>query len=141
MAIDNTATFKSWWDAANAAGVAAVEKLHVTPMVVQQHTNMADDNSPVAKSWFIADGVCGFAYIQIKATRKEWPAGDPVLTRKFMGWLMNQGIAHKDSYNGGVYVSIWDYNQSYQKKKAHAEAVVDYLQSHGIKCWSQARLD
>ena len=114
---------------ADAAGKAAVAKLNVVPMVVGQHANQMDDNSPVVKQWFVADGV------HIK------PANKP-----FAKYLVDFGPAKKDSYNGGIYIWIGDYGQSMQKKEAYARAYADVIKAHAEKLglkhvWSESRMD
>ena len=120
---------------ADAAGKAAVAKLNVVPMVVGQHANQMDDNSPVVKQWFVADGVCGFASVHLG------PANKP-----FAKYLVNFGPAKKDSYNGGIYIWIGDYGQSMQKKEAYARAYADVIKAHAEKLglkhvWSESRMD
>lgn len=115
---------------ADAAGKAAVEKLNVVPMVVSSHMNQMDDNSPVVKQYFVADGVCGFAWVNVR------PA-----TSRFAKYLKAKGIARPDSYEGGVTISIRDYNQSMQKKEAYANAYAEVLNGHGFKAYANSRMD
>lgn len=127
--------FEHIYAEADAAGKAAVEKLNVVPMVVQQHANQLDDNSPVVQQWFVADGVCGFAWVNIGPANK-----------KFAKFLVAKGLARKDSYNGGISMHIWDYNQSMQKKEAYARGFVEVLGAYkeklGLKrVWVESRID
>lgn len=115
---------------ADKAGKEAVAKLKVTPMVVQQHTNPMDDNSPVKQQWFIEDGVCGFAWVNIK------PANS-----KFANWMKKMGYGRTDSYYGGLSYWIGDYGQSMQKKEAYANAFAGVLQEYGIKAYASSRMD
>jgi len=114
---------------ADAAGRAAVDALQVVPMVVQEHANMANDNSPVAKSYYVPDGVCGFASIIIT------PGNCP-----FANWAKKHLNAGKH-YHGGVSIWVHDYNQSYQKKTAYAHAYGKVLAEAGIKGYVDSRLD
>jgi len=124
------------WEAifaeADAAGRAAVESLRVVPMVVVQHENPLDDNSPAVKEYFVEDGACGFAWVKIR------PANHP-----FVKWMHKAGKARDKgaAYNGGYDYWISDYNQSIQKKEAYAYAFADVLQKHGIKAYADSRLD
>lgn len=127
--------FEHIYTEADAAGKAAVEKLNVVPMVVAQHANQLDDNSPVVQKWFVADGVCGFASVHFGPANK-----------KFAKFLIEKGIAKKDSYYGGAYIWIGDYGQSMQKKEAYARAFAEVLGAHkeklGLKhVWADSRLD
>jgi len=73
--------------------------------------------------------VCGFSWIKIR------PANCA-----FANWLKKMGLA-RNSYNGGVEISIADYNQSYDLKYAHASAAAKILQEVGIKAYADGRLD
>jgi hypothetical protein len=116
---------------ADAAGKAAVKALNVRPMVVSQRENPFDDNSKVVQSWFVEDGVCGFAWVNIK------PANS-----KFCKWLLANHRARKDSYSGGVTLWIGDYGQSMQKKEAYAHAFAKVLRDNGVtKCYASSRMD
>lgn len=126
----NIAWFEEILAEADAAGKAAVEKLNVVPMVVSSHVNQLDDNSPVVKQWYVPDGVCGFAWVNVK------PGNSP-----FANFIKAKGIGRADSYEGGVRISISDYNQSLQKKEAHAIAFAEVLQAHGIKASGMSRID
>ena len=44
---------KSIYHKALQAGQDAMKNCTPTPMVVQQHTDMLDDNSPVEKQWYV----------------------------------------------------------------------------------------
>ena len=80
----------------------------------------------------IDDGCCGFAWINIKPANK-----------RFAKWLKETERARPDSYYGGITIWIHDHNQSYEKKKKHAEAMASYLQGKfpDIKFRAMSRLD
>jgi hypothetical protein len=115
---------------ADSVGKNAVAAMNVTPMVVQKHSDCMDDGSPVVQSWVVDDGVCGFAWINIK------PA-----TSKFAKWMVFKGLARIDEYAGGVTYWIKDYNQSMQKKETYAHAFANALAGAGIKCYADSRMD
>jgi hypothetical protein len=115
--------------AARARGASAATAVTPVPMVVQEHANVMDDSSPVAQSWFVADGVCGFAWVIINPG-----------TSAFARWLIKHGHA-KPHYCGGVSIWISDYNQCHQKKVAHAAEMASYLRSVGISAHAGDRLD
>lgn len=114
--------FQTIYDLAHAAGMAAVNKLKVVPMVVQQHQNVMDDNSPVTKKWYVADGVCGFAWVNVKPGNSA-----------FANWLKVKKLASRDSYYGGVSIWISDFNQSMQKKKHTLEHLLKHYLSTVLK--------
>ena len=119
------------YEMADKAGQEAVERLVVRPMVVSQHTNPMVDSSPVARSWFVEDGVCGFAWVNVKPAHS-----------KFAKFLVVSGLARKDTYNGGVTLWVSQYNQSLQKKEAYAYAFAKVLRDNGIeKAYADSRMD
>lgn len=122
--------FQEIADQAHQVGLKALQACSPTPMVVQQHTNMLDDSSPVKKQWYVSDGVCGFAWINIK------PA-----TSQFVRFLKSVGIGSKDSYYGGWTIWVHEGNQSYEKKMAYARAYAKALQDAGINAYASGRLD
>lgn len=67
----------------------------------------------------IADGVCGFAWVNIPGRGN------------FAKWIRENKHGHK-AYHGGVDIWIADYNQSMEKKYAHAVAMAEYLRANGI---------
>lgn len=122
--------FLKIYEEAFAAGQKAVEELNIAPMIVSQHENPLDDSSPIRKSYYVADGVCGFAWVQIK------PANG-----KFAKWLIDQQIARKSIYDPGIRMSIHWFEQSYQKKDAFARAFAKVLQGYDINAIPHSRLD
>ena len=114
---------------ANDKGNAAVEMTTVTPMVVQQRENPLNDDSRLVREYFVSDGVCGFASVTVK------PANS-----KFAKFLVANGLGRK-AYNGGVSMSVHQFNQSLQKKETYAYAFASVLNEHGIKAYVESRID
>ena len=56
---------------AHEAGMAAIDGCVPTPMVVEQHESVFDDNSPVVESWYVSEGMCGFAWVKLKNARQS----------------------------------------------------------------------
>lgn len=102
---------------ANIAGHKAYEEARPTPMIVQEHTNVADDDSPVKKEYFVSEGVCGFAWVHFT------PA-----TSSFSRWLKKNTDAGK-SYYGGLDLSVHG-SQSYERKMAAARAMAEVFQKY-----------
>ena len=121
--------FSRLWDLAHEAGLVAVAKLNVVPMVVTAHANPLDDNSPVQQQWFVADGVCGFAWVTVR------PANSA-----FSRWMKENKGCHL-AYGGGMQYWISMFNQSMQRKEAYADAFADVLRQFGIKAYSGSRMD
>ena len=115
---------------ASLAGKQAGSNAIPAPMVVQQRADVLDDSSPVAKQWYVSEGVCGFAWVNVKPGNSS-----------FARWLKSHGYASSDSYNGGVCIWIRDWNQSMQRKEAHAHAMAKVFQEAGIKAYAGSRMD
>lgn len=120
---------QSIYQQAHYAGNVAVEMATVTPMVVQQRANPLNDNSELVREYFVSDGVCGFASVNVK------PANS-----KFAKFLVANGLGRK-AYNGGVSMSVRDFNQSLTKKEAYAYAFARVLNEYGIKAYVDSRMD
>lgn len=135
---------------AEQAGEKALQELidsnKVRPMVVQQHADMTDDDSPVTEQWVVAGGPCGFASIRVKCTNGP--------SRKFINQLKKVGLAGGDRYSG--YHTEWsksDYYGGYMKsftliggqslayKSAYAYAYARVLEDAGIDTWVWTRMD
>jgi hypothetical protein len=125
--------FRGLLQRAHDAGMAAVAALNgkVAPMVVEQHANMADDNSPVVKQWIVAGGPCGFAWVQCPANTT------------FGRWLLkNDSRWRRDSYAGGLCYWISDFGQSITYKEAYASAFARVIREYGIeRVYSNSRMD
>jgi hypothetical protein len=104
--------FKSAHEAGLKAGTDAVP----TPMIVQGYEP-------------ISDGVCGFAWINVKPG-----------TSKFAHWLKRTDRA-RSAYGGGLDIWVSEFNQSLTRKEAYAFAFAAVLETAGINALSQSRID
>lgn len=130
-------TFELICEKANAAGIAAVEKLEVIPMIVGQETslfsNVIDRTKP---TYYVADGVCGFAWVNVyPANKGNTRAGKE--ERK----ILESARFRKNDYEKSYQLWISAYNQSMQKKEAYARAYAEVLRANGIKAYSGSRMD
>ena len=116
---------------AHAAGHIAATVKTPTPMVVCQHANMLDDNSPVVQAWHESEGVCGFSSVIIRPGNCA-----------FANFLKKKcpSVTHKHYY-GGLAYSVRDYGQSYERKDAYSNAFAEVLHKHGINASVDSRLD
>lgn len=123
------AEFQALWDKALAAGMAAGNAAKPVPMAVQESRlgEAFNFNKPYE---VVMDGVCGFAWVQMK------PGNSP-----FANWLKKKNYARKDSYYGGVSIWVSDYNQSMQRKEAHAGAMAKVFQEAGYDAYPMSRMD
>jgi len=128
------------------AGQKAMAECAPRPMVVQQHQNIADDNSPIEKEWFVESGVCGFAWVLIRPAncsfvhwfKKQYPTRDGSRI-----YADNENhIYGGRAYYGGFDLSIMDGGQSYERKITYAEAMAKVLAEEGkLKVRVGGRLD
>lgn len=116
---------------ARIAGLEAAKSRTPTPMIVREHVNMLDDDSPVKKQWFVPQGVCGFAWVVISPG-----------TCSFAKWMKKQGLAKRHYYGGMSYwVGDLTFGQSMELKEAYATAFAKVLNENGIKAYSDSRMD
>jgi len=77
---------------------------------------------------YVPEGMCGFGWVTVSGNTS------------FGKWLAKHKKARK-GYPKGIELPIHAYEQSYERKSAHARAMADYLLSQGIECWAGSRLD
>jgi len=122
--------YQAIFSEAHQAGMVAGNACKPTPMVVQQHQNMADDSSPVVKSYLVPSGICGFASSIIRPGNSG-----------FAVWLRKNKIGHKHYY-GGWAVPCMEFNQSMECKIAYCDAFGSVLAKHGINGgYTDSRMD
>ena len=127
----NPELFNQIWKEASEAGHRAVREMKpITPMVVQQHASVLDDNSPVVQEWVVPDGPCGFAWVNVKPGNSA-----------FARWLKEKEYARKDSYYGGVTYWIGEFGQSIRKKEEYAYAFANVLRKYDIRAYASSRMD
>jgi hypothetical protein len=132
---------KDWlvvFGAAVAAGEAAGTNAKPAPMMVVARANPLDDNSPVEKAWHVPEGVCGFAWVNVKA--KGIGARFINALRK-AGYVSEYGGWRRDHYYGGYTFWVRHYGQSYERKMAYADAFAAVLKKHGVPAYATGRLD
>jgi len=113
--------FKELWKQACKAGYAAA-------LTANQQIITAMDE--MTGQVFEPFPICGFAWITIRPGNCA-----------FANWLKKNNYGKTNSYSGGVQIWISDYNQSYDRKLAHAKAVEKVLVAAGIKAYADGRLD
>jgi hypothetical protein len=124
------AKFEAVYNEASRAGFAAAGAMTPRAMVVASHSNPLDDGSPVEKAWYVADGVCGFAWVTVSPGNCS-----------FAKWLVKNKLA-KRAYGGGVSIWISAHNQSMERKEAHASKMADiFREKLGVKAYGESRMD
>ncbi len=121
------ASFREIFERAQAAGRQAGEACRPSPMVIAAVDICGRQIGPAS---VVSEGPCGFAGVRIRPGNSA-----------FARWLLQSGLARK-AYGGGVYVSVHEYGQSYERKSAHAYAMAESLREQGIeRAYSESRLD
>ena len=116
---------------AHSKGLAAGNACSPTPMVVGQPTTPLGNDIDYSKdTYYVSDGVCGFAWVNIKPARGG-----------FVKYLKENGIGRKDSYYGGYTVWVSGFGQSLDRKTAYAQAFASVLKENGITAYSMSRMD
>lgn len=114
---------------AYSEGLKAGNGHNPNPMLVTQHENPFDDDSPIEQSWVVSDGVCGFAWVTIRPG-----------TSSFARWLVKTGKGSK-AYYGGINISIREFNQSYERKLKMAQKMAEIFGESKINAYASGRLD
>lgn len=124
---------------AHLAGMAAGRAASPPTMIVRRHANPLDDNSPVLESYAIPDGPCGFAWVTIKPANSRLAKA---MERYFAGGKNGGGNARRDSYEGGMMLWVWEFNQSMVRKEAYARAFANVLREAGAeRVYAGSRID
>ena len=108
---------------AHRAGLEAGNNVIPQPMVVV-------DGKTEEVIDVVNDGLCGFAWINIKPARGA-----------FVNYLKARGWGAPDSYYGGYTIWAHNFGQSVTRKEAYAKAFAKVLQDHGITAYANSRLD
>lgn len=118
------------YNAAVEAGNKAAQEIRPTPMIVSQHRDVLNDNSPVTKQWFVSEGACGFGWAIIRPG-----------THSFARWLKKTERASRDYYGG---MCVWSplRTQSIERNEAWAHGFAKVIHEVlGINAYGQSRLD
>lgn len=119
-------------------GVIRSNSVVPAPMVVEQHANMMDDNSPVVQQWCEPNGVCGFGWVQVSPANCS-----------FANWLKTKGYKYS-SYDKAVLLHSPLMTQSLERNYSWACGVADYLNKHIAeltfgatkpRIWARERMD
>ena len=116
---------------AHALGIKAGNGCSPTPMVVGTPTTPLGNDIDYSKdTYYVSDGVCGFAWVNIKPARG-----------KFVKYLKDNDIGRKDSYYGGYTIWVSGFGQSLARKESYARAFAKHLEQNGITAISMSRMD
>lgn len=113
-------------DAAARAGAAA----QPTPMIVGSPTTIfGSDIDPTKPTYYVPDGVCGFAGVRIT------PARGPLVR------VLKATQRGHAAYGGGYYVPIHAFGQSLARKEAAAAAMAEVFRAAGYTAYPESRMD
>ena len=121
--------YEALHEAAHRAGMEAGNGAIPQPMVVVE-AGIFDEPIPGGNRWTVPEGVCGFAWINIRDARKG-----------FARWAKKVGVGRTDRYFGGVTIWVSAFGQSMTRKEAYALAYAYVLQDAGINAYSNSRMD
>jgi hypothetical protein len=118
---------------AHEAGIAAFHAAKPTPMIVGEAKSLfSNEIDYTKKTYYEADGVCGFAWIKVRPARGA-----------FVAYCKANKIGYSSSY-GGYQVSPKGeaaMSQSYARKMAYAGAFAKVLNDAGLDAYADGRLD
>ncbi len=115
---------------AYAAGLQAGKEAIPTPMIVgQPSTPLGNDVDFTKKTYFVSEGACGFAWVNISPARGA-----------FVTYLKSIKAGSK-GYYGGFEIWVREFGQSITRKEAFAGAFAKVLNSYGINASAGSRLD
>lgn len=115
---------------AERKGREALEACNPDPMVV------TEEFPTKGKEYFVADGVCGFAWIRVAGN--SWFIRE---LKKIKVAGIEEGAFRKDNYAGGYAYWVREGGQSMQRKEAFAKAFSEVLDQHGIENTWSSRMD
>ena len=122
--------FQELFAKAHAAGMAAGEAAVPQAMVVGSPSSLfANDIDPSKPVYYVADGVCGFAWVHI-----------PVARGPLVAAAKAAGLGHK-SYRKGYDIWVRGFGQSMQRKEAYARAYAGVLKAAGFEAYADSRMD
>jgi hypothetical protein len=121
--------FEVLWNAAHEAGDAAAQAALPDPIYIYSPKSLYDRTPDPSKPvYYESEGVCGFASVKF--------AGNTAFGR----WAKKSGRAD-NGYPKGLMHWVGGYGQSYDRKRAYAQAFAAVLRDAGIECHVESRLD
>lgn len=126
-------------EVAELAGNDAANRATPTPMLVYE-AGLDDRPIPDARAWHVPEGVCGFAWVNVKP-------GNSRIARALKEHGAQPFNARTDSYYGGVSVWVGVGGQSHARKvaaaNAYATVIEQFARDNGerVTVWVGDRLD
>lgn len=121
---------------ASTAATAAFHAAKPNPVIFGQAKSLFSNEMVPGTEEYVADGVCGFAWVRIKPARGE-----------FVKFLKSRNIGDKGVY-GGYTISAYEigipgFSQSMERKEAGCKAFVDVIKKYfpNMSIWVESRMD
>lgn len=129
--------FEEIWKEASKAAWEGFQDCKPTPMIVGQARGLFGNEIIPGTEEVVEDGVCGFAWIQVKPARGPW-----------VSWMKNNDIGSSGVY-GGWTLSPMDFDsrigrsQSMERKTSAMNAALKVLEIYfpDKKMWVESRMD
>ena len=119
------------YEEAHFKGIDAAKACQPTPMVVgSPSTPLGSEIDYSQPTYYVEGGVCGFAWVVVQDARTG-----------FARWLKKNHIGKTRYGASGVCIWVSYFGQSMARKEAYAIAFAEYLNSQGIKAYSDSRMD
>ena len=123
--------FNTLYEQAHKAGLLAGAHAKPIPMVVGTPTTLfGNDLDYTKKTYYVADGVCGFAWVAVKPRNSA-----------FGKWLVANNKGWSSEYDRAIQIWVQEFGQSLERKAKYAAAFADVIAAAGIKCESHSRID
>lgn len=125
--------YQQWIYAMSALAEAAYLATTPQAMVVYETAGLTDIPKKNGNSWYVSEGVCGFAWIVIK------PA-----TSSFAKWLIKNKIGYKNYYGGWVIPMSYlipNMTQSMERAESAARCCAKFLRDQNINAYAESRMD
>jgi hypothetical protein len=133
QATERYAKYQEWITACSELANTAYLNAQPAPMAVYETAGLSDAPKPGGQSWYVSEGVCGFAWVTIS------PA-----TSSFARWLSKNKIGYK-AYKGGwqipMHFFVGQIGQSLERAEAASLACSRFLREQGIKAHASSRMD
>jgi len=110
------------------AGLKAGNEVGVQKFIVGDAIGLSDEID-YSKPTYVLNGLCGFAWVNIKPARGA-----------FVNYLKARGVGSK-GYYGGYEIWVSEFGQSVDRKAAFASAFAEVLKKYGIAAYGASRLD
>ena len=106
---------------AKQAGLKALQEATPNPMVVKDGST----------HYIVADGFCGFAWVNVYGVRSNSKLGKELDRLGF----------RRNSYEKALQFWVHDGNQSMARKEAYATAMAKVLRDAGLRAYADSRMD